>query len=279
MNARVRVKQRTVARPVRLEGKGLHTGTSAKLTILPAALGSGIRFRKNGIETQISARSGEGSAERRTRVGEGGGAVETVEHLLAAMFGLGVANAICEIDGSEIPGLDGSAADFVKALREAGLVDQAGDWPELEVTEPLFLHDNRSVLAAHPYDGFKVTYTLDYDYPGLRGQTVSLEMDEASFEREIAPARTFCTETEAEQLRAAGFGLGADKQNTLVMGPDGPLDNALRFDDECARHKVLDLIGDLALAGCRLRGHVIAVRSGHKLNRRLVETILNERKA
>jgi len=272
-------KQRTVACPVRLEGKGLHTGASAKLVICSAPVGSGIRFRKNGFETQISVCAGAGSADRRTRIGEGSGAVETVEHLLAAMFGLGVANAVCEIEGPEVPALDGSALEFVSAIRGAGLLDQAGDWPESVVDKPIFVSENRAALAAHPYDGFKITYTLDYDYPGLRGRTVSLDLDEMVFEREIAPARTFCTEQEAEKLRAAGFGRGADTQNTLVIGPDGPLENELRFEDECARHKVLDLIGDLALAGTRLRAHVIAVRSGHRLNRRLVEMILNERKS
>ncbi len=169
-------------------------------------------------------------------------------------------------------------------VRAAGREPQGAEAPAFEVAEPIFLSAKNAVLAAHPHKGLRVTYTLDYDYPGLRAQTVSFDVDERTFSREIAPARTFCTADEAKSLREAGYGLGADTRNTLVMSPEGPVENSLRFPDECARHKALDLIGDLALLGARLDAHVIAIRSGHQLNRRLVEaiasaqTVLKERK-
>lgn len=267
--------QQTVARDVRLEGRGLHTGEFARLVIRKAGPGSGIRFRRGGIESPAGAGFAAAGAARRTTVGEGAGAVETVEHLLAALYALGVTNAVAELDGPEVPALDGSSIGFVEALRAGGLEPQSEAARTIAVAEPIFLSAKNATLAAHPHRGLRVTYTLDYDYPGMRAQTVSFDVNEPTFAREIAPARTFCTADEAKRLREAGYGLGADTTNTLVMTPEGPAENALRFPDECARHKALDLIGDLALLGARLDAHVIAIRSGHALNRRLVEAILS----
>ena len=145
--------------------------------------------------------------------------------------------------------------------------------------EPIFCHEGSAALLALPHDGLRVTYTLDYPHPALRSQTVSFEVDEGVYARQIAPARTFCTEEEARSLRQKGFGKGADRRNTLVMGPSGPRGNRLRFADECARHKVLDLLGDLGLLNLDLRGHFIGIRSGHALNHRLCELILKDRRA
>ena len=266
--------ERTVRTAVTLEGRGLHTGSFSRTVLKPASEGSGIRFVRGGEE--FGAASLE-EADRRTRAGKGATAVETVEHLLAACYGLGVTNLRIEVDGPELPALDGSAAGFVEALGRAGVETQSRPREAYRVPGPMFVSAPNAAIAVFPHDGFRVTYTLDYPHPALQAQTVAFEVDEATFVREIAPARTFCTDREAEELRAKGFGLGADTTNTLVMTAHGPVGNKLRFSDECARHKVLDLIGDLALTGVALQGHVVAVRSGHALNRQMVRMLSKER--
>lgn len=270
--------ERTVRKPVDIRGRGLHTGKEAEVRILPAGPGTGVIFARPGSESGTRAADAFGrAAERRTRVVAGGQAVETVEHLLSALSGLGVANARIEVRGPEIPALDGSAAGFARAVTRAGLVRQKRRREIFELKEPVFAAAKDAAILALPYDRFRVTYTLDYPHPRLRAKTVSFDVDEKTYLAEIAPARTFCTREEARALRARGFGLGADTQNTLVMGPKGPLRNRLRFADECARHKVLDLIGDLAPLGFAVEAHFIAVRSGHALNREIGRLILQQK--
>jgi UDP-3-O-acyl N-acetylglucosamine deacetylase len=271
------LSERTLRRPVRLAGVGVHTGRAVSVRVEPAPAGTGVRFRRGDAARSafVRAAAGASAGERRSRVGTGAAAVETVEHLLAAASGLGLSNLLVTIDGPEVPILDGSALGFVRAFLGAGLKSQAGRRPVWRVREPLFIADGGAVL---PDDAFRITYTLDYAHPALRGQTVSFRVDERTFVKDIAPARTFCTEEEALALRRRGLGRGADTRNTLVMGPRGPRRNRLRFRDECARHKVLDLVGDLALLGFAIRGHVVAIRSGHALNHRLLRLILNQKR-
>ena len=268
--------EKSIRKPVTFSGIGLHTGESASVTLSPAAAGSGIRIRHRGSPSEMQP-WGESHAERRTRVGNGEHTVETVEHLMAAFYGLGITNVDVNVDGREIPVFDGSSSFFVNAIVRSGIERQERPCEVFEVTEPLFFHSGNAVLAAHPCDSFRVTYTLDYNHPRLRAQTVSFDVNEDVFIREIAPARTFCTEEEAHALKDKGFGKGADTTNTLVISNLGPMDNAFRFPDECARHKVLDLIGDLAWAGRRIRGHIIAVRSGHSLNRMLAQQMIKQK--
>jgi UDP-3-O-[3-hydroxymyristoyl] N-acetylglucosamine deacetylase/3-hydroxyacyl-[acyl-carrier-protein] dehydratase len=215
---------------------------------------------------------------RRTAlVGEGGAEVHTVEHLLACCTGLRIDNLTVEVNGPEVPGMDGSARPFVDLLRSLGVVEQRAPRREIVVEEPVAVSAGEdAALVAFPFDtGFKVSYTLDYGHAFLGVQHVSFVVTEERFAEEIAPARTFCLESEAEALRRAGMGLGASYENTLVVGETGVVGNTPRWPDEFARHKVLDLLGDLFLAGADLRGHVQAHRTGHAANLRLVERIVD----
>jgi UDP-3-O-acyl N-acetylglucosamine deacetylase len=274
--------QATLRRDTVIEGIGIHTGAAARLICHPAPQDSGIvlsrtdlpgepRWNLTGPLVSDAVTQGAG---RRTLLSGAAGSVETVEHFMAALWGLGITNLTADLEGPELPIMDGSAAGFVAAFREAGLEAQGGNRGEIIVHEPIFVSGDKSAILALPHDGLRVTYTLDYPYPGLRGQTVSIDLTPQVFLDQVAPARTFCAREEADRLREQGFGKGATTTNTLVMTGDGPLDNQLRFEDECARHKILDLIGDLSLLGSDLKAHVIAVRSGHTLNHRLREALL-----
>jgi UDP-3-O-acyl N-acetylglucosamine deacetylase len=273
--------QATLRRETVIEGVGIHTGERARLVCRPAPAGSGIVLSRKDIAGEprwhltgaLASESVTQGAGRRTLLSGAGGSVETVEHFLAALWGMGISNLSAELEGPELPILDGSSAGFVTAFEASGLEEQTGTIAEVAVREPIFVSGDRCAILALPFDGFRVTYTLDYPYPGLRAQTVSLDLTPRTFLDAVAPARTFCAREEADRLREQGFGKGATTDNTLVMTTDGPLNNRLRFGDECARHKVLDLVGDLSLLGADVRAHVVAVRSGHALNHRLREAL------
>jgi UDP-3-O-acyl N-acetylglucosamine deacetylase len=267
------VNPATVASAGKISGRGLHTGEPGAVSIAPAPAGTGLTFFKNGRRLPGIAVD----SARCTAIGSGDDRVLTVEHLLAALAGLGVTDATLEIEGPEIPGLDGSAAKFSEWIASLGIQKLSGEAPVFRVKEPVFCHEGTAAIAAYPGEGFSICYTLDYDHPALKAQTVEFTLTPGAFLKEIAPARTFCTAEEAVSVRAKGLGLGADASNTLVIGESGPVEGAYRFPDECARHKVLDLIGDLALSGFRLEGRIVAVRSGHALNRKLVERLKEER--
>jgi UDP-3-O-acyl N-acetylglucosamine deacetylase len=275
--------QKTIRTPIRLKGKGIHRGEDASLSFEPADVNTGIVFSQNGADAISLRLSGkaliEGQKASRRSTLQGPFLVETVEHLVSCCFGLGVTNLKIHVTGPELPVLDGSAKDFLKAFRQAGIQEQNAASEIYSIREPIFLSENKSIICVLPAKDFRITYTLDYPHPQLKGQTVSFGINEQIYEREIAPARTFCLETEANRLRKEGYGKGADTQNTLVMGDNGPLQNRLRFPDECARHKVLDLLGDLGVLGYELRGHFIAIRCGHELNRKLVQKIIEQKES
>lgn len=218
---------------------------------------------------------GSPARERRTVIGNGPFEIQTTEHFLAAIYGLGVTNIIIEMSGTELPGLDGSARDFVSLIERAGLVDQEPETAVIDVRSPVWCGDGSAFLAAFPDDDLKVSYTLSYNHPAIGTQFLNLTIDEGSFKREIASARTFCLEEEAAELLRRGLGKGATYENTLVMSKSGPVKNSLRFPDELVRHKILDLVGDMAVLGCRIRGHIVAIKSGHRLNMELVRKLKN----
>ncbi|MCM8791176.1 MAG: UDP-3-O-acyl-N-acetylglucosamine deacetylase [Candidatus Omnitrophica bacterium] len=271
------MRQRTIKEPVTIEGIGLQTGNQVSLTIKPAPAGSGISFTRTDIpdRPRICVGSFDPAdvcqAERRTALGFGPLQVQTTEHLLAALSGLSIDNAIIELDNSELPGLDGSAKGFVDIIKKAGFLEQDSPKRYLEVRDVVWCVAQDSMLAIFPDTYFKVSYTLSY--PGIGAQYFSALVDEKIFEEAIAPARTFCSEAEALELLKRGLGKGANYENTLVMGASGPIKNTLRFPDEPARHKVLDLIGDLYLAGAQIKGYVVAIKSGHKLNMEMVKKL------
>lgn len=271
---------RTVAREGRVEGPGLHEGVPTRVVFRPAPPGSGIRFRRSDLpgtsEIPALARYRE-ERPRRTALVRERAEVHTVEHLLAAVWGRGLTDLDIEVDGVELPGLDGSARDFYRALVDLGIAEAPGPARTLPLDRPLSVSDGRGAwVVALPHEGgFVLDYTLDYgrDLPKRR---VIVDVTEERFRDEIAPARTFCLEREAAALKAAGLGRGANYENTLVIGGDGnPIQNAFRFEDELCRHKLLDLLGDLALAGVRLEARVIAYRSGHALNAAMARMLLD----
>jgi UDP-3-O-acyl N-acetylglucosamine deacetylase len=177
------------------------------------------------------------------------------------------------MDGTELPGLDGSAKGFVEALISAGVSEQDAPKKVLELDTAFWCEDKDSFLGIIPAGDMRVSYTLSYNDPAIGTQFFSIAVDEDAFKKEIAPARTFCLEQEAMQLLKMGLGKGANYDNTLVMGKDGPVGNRLRFPDEPVRHKILDLMGDLLVLGCAVKGHIVAVKSGHRLNMELVKKL------
>jgi UDP-3-O-[3-hydroxymyristoyl] N-acetylglucosamine deacetylase / 3-hydroxyacyl-[acyl-carrier-protein] dehydratase len=276
--------QRTLKGPVEYRGVGLHSGKEIKIRIRPAEAGNGVTFVRTDLDGQPEVRahgSNMKARQRRTCIQDGKAEVYTCEHLLASLFALGVDNAVIEINGEEVPGLDGAASEFLQGLKQSGIVDLRGARTSYSVKQPIYVRDGNASIVALPGSG-KLTIEYHLDYPAKNGtlkatrQIVGFEMSSETFERDIAPARTFVFEHEVEALRAAGLGKGATPQNTLVVGPQGVRDNALRWDDELARHKILDLIGDLANLGVDLDAHVIATRSGHGLNMQLVQQLMQE---
>ena len=270
--------QQAITQSARVRGVGIHTGAAVELVFQPAPAGTGIVFVRTDlagrprIHATVANLVNTTPLHRRTTIGAGSVTVQTIEHLMAALWWLGIDNLFVELSGPEVPGMDGSAAPFVEALQRCGVTAQTAPRRAAEIREPLWVEREGSAIAALPYDGFRVSYTLNYDHPALRSQFVTFNAT-SRFDQEIAPARTFCLEQEAEALRKQGLGRGATYENTLVIGPQGVIQNRLRFEDECARHKVLDLLGDLYLLGTPLRAHVLAVKSGHGLNMRFLQEL------
>jgi UDP-3-O-acyl N-acetylglucosamine deacetylase len=259
-----RARQGTIAEAVRLEGFGLHTGRFVKMVLRPAAPNTGIRFRRGGGP---AIRAGlEAVTTAAGRIGLGGEeGVQTVEHLLSATWAAGVDNMDVELTGDEVPGMDGSALPFVRALREAGLRTQDATRPVLRVRAPIWVADGGSWAVALPAPRFAVACVVTLQPPRSEDQAATYDPAQDRYEEVIAPARTWGYEREAEALRSRGLALGASLENTLVIGGSGYL-NAPRFPNEAARHKILDLLGDLALLGGDVHGYVIAVRAGHSLH-------------
>lgn len=273
------MKQRTIKDTVIVEGIGLQTGNKVRLTLKSSPANSGVNFirvdlpNKPLLNIQSIDLGASDFAERRTMLGFGPLQIQTTEHLLAALAGLSIDNIVIELDNVELPGLDGSAKGFVDALKQAGIIEQSAPKKIIDVKSPVWCGDasQDSILVVLPSEEFRVSYTLSY--PGIGTQFFSIVVNEKSFETEIAPARTFCFEAEALELLRRGLGKGANYDNTLVMGAKGPINNTLRFPDEPARHKALDLVGDLYLAGASVKGHVVAIKSGHRLNMELVKKL------
>ena len=246
--------QKTLKNAIEFSGVGLHTGEEVQVRLEPAAVDHGVTFTRVDLEGRPSVAvkfEHLSTKERRTALRDGAAEVCTVEHLLAALFAFEVDNVSIEMNGEEVPGLDGSSLPFVEEIEKAGVVEQKAEKKDLTLDEPLYVRDGDISLIALPAEaGLSIEYHLVQPEGDLETiQSFSVTVDGEHFKREVAPARTFVMEREIEQLQAAGLGKGANTSNTLVMSPSGPRDNELRFPDELARHKVLDLIGDLALTG------------------------------
>ena len=276
-------KQRTIQKEASLKGVGLHTAGKVNIKFMPAGVDSGINFIRTDLpgkpvlKASIENVLSQSGSLRRTSLVKGNAQVHTIEHLMSALMGLGIDNLNIELDNSEIPGMDGSSLNFIEALNKAVVIEQEKERSPYIIKEPIFVEENGSSIIALPYPEFKVSYTLNYNHPFLKSQFKELNATTESFVSELAGARTFCLEEEANELQQQGFGQGANYTNTLVMGKKGIIDNTLRFDDEFVRHKILDLMGDLYLLGSFLKGHIIALRSGHSLNLKLVRKIFQHK--
>ncbi|MBF0490888.1 MAG: UDP-3-O-[3-hydroxymyristoyl] N-acetylglucosamine deacetylase [Candidatus Omnitrophica bacterium] len=276
--------QKTIKTAVTLSGVGLHTGNNVTVTLKPAKADEGIHFCRvdlSGsprIKLELSSIVMDPAVTRCTAIESNGIRVMTIEHLLAALSGLGIDNLCIDINGTEVPGLDGSSLEFVKAIEHVGMSDLGKPRRYLEVYQPIVISKDTSSIMIVPSKGFEISYTLDYDHPLLRQQTVYFDVKKESFLQDISSARTFCLESEAQEIRSRGLGLGAGPKNTLIISNEGPIDNTFRFDNECARHKVLDIVGDLYLLGFPIRGKIIASKSGHALNRALVGLIYQQQR-
>ncbi|MFW5856516.1 MAG: UDP-3-O-acyl-N-acetylglucosamine deacetylase [Planctomycetota bacterium] len=272
-------KQKTIAEPVTLEGIGLHTGVETSLTLRPADPDTGVVFHLQtdaGVVDVPVGPDATGDYMHRTTANAGETRIHTIEHLLAALAGLGVDNVHADLTAPEPPGAGGAADGFVAALENAGTVEQDATISAFVLKEPLTVSDGKgAVIAALPNkDGLRITYTVHYPQSRLAQGMTEFDITPETFAREIAPARTFCMEHEVEALRSAGCGQGASYENTLVLREDEPVGNTLRFPDEPARHKLLDLYGDIAVIGRPLCMHIAALRSGHPLNAAFVQALV-----
>ena len=279
-------RQRTIARAAEVRGVGFFHGADVTLRFHPAQPDTGLVFQRADLPGRPTIPARVDSvvpSQRRTTIRRGVASVEMIEHVMAALAGLQIDNAVVEIDAGECPGCDGSSRAFVEALDAAGIVEQEPKRPTLIVEEPISIRDGDAVLAIHPpgsSGGLTLAYHLDYGREApIRAQSFCVGLSTETFRNELAPSRTFLLETEAQALRAAGIGVRTTAADLLLFGRDGVIGNELRYPDECAAHKLLDLVGDLALSGVDLQGFVVAYRSGHQTNASLVRRLLHQKAA
>lgn len=274
--------QQTLVRSASIDGFGYWSGRDVHVEFAPAPCDTGIVFIRTDLpgEPRIKASVAHRvEVPRRTNLVAEGISVEMVEHLLAALAGLHVDNCEVRVNAAEMPGLDGSCIEAVEALLAAEIVEQEMLRPVLTVGEICRVGDETSWVEARPsaQGVLSIKYRLDYaECPAIGRQTLEMEVTPESFRQELAPARTFIIESEAQWLQSQGMCQRATYSDLLVFGDEGPIENETRFDDECVRHKALDLVGDLSLAGCDLVGQFFAHRSGHRLNAALVQALLTE---
>lgn len=274
--------QTTLEKAVSYSGVGLHTGKKTTVTFVPAPANTGVVFKRMDVEGKPSIRvCCENVREveeqsRRTTLGENYYEVHTVEHVLSALYGLGIDNCVIELDADEPPEPeDGSVRPYVEVLQKAGTKNIAGTKRKvLEIAEPVSVSTLSADLTVVPHDGLKISFTIDYDHPVLGAQFASFEITPEVFIEEIAPARTFCFYSDVKSLQNKGLIKGGTLDNAVVIGEEGIMNpEPLRFKDEFVRHKILDLLGDLSLLGARLEGHVISAKSGHASNVKLIKEI------
>ena len=271
-------KQKTLAQVAEVTGKGLHSGVSVNLKIKSGEMNSGIIFVRTDLpgNPKIPATADKvTSVLRATTIEENGIKIFTIEHLMSALNVAGIDNCIVELDAEEPPVLSGNSIDFFKAINSAGIVEQSADRKEIQI-EKIYRVDasDGRFLVALPYDGFRISFTSVNPHPAVGIQFADFEITPEVYEKEIAPARTIAYEKEVETLHSMGLGLGGTIENVIVYNDSGWL-NELKYKDELVRHKILDLIGDLRLAGF-VKGHFIAYNSGHALNTQLAKKIYSD---
>jgi UDP-3-O-[3-hydroxymyristoyl] N-acetylglucosamine deacetylase len=272
--------EQTIASPLEFSGIGLHSGAPVTMRLLPAPAGSGIVFRRTDLDNFEIPANGRNVAKvsYATSLMRQGVLISTTEHLLSALVGMGVDNVIIELDNLELPILDGSAMPYVQAFLDAGIRSQRRRRETIRVLRPVEVREGEKFIGVYPGSGYSIRYTIDFPAP-IGRQSTSIDLAAETYGDFISPARTFGYKADEKRLRDMGLIRGANEGNAIVLGPKGPQNGPLRFNDEYVRHKVLDLIGDLALAGKRIEGHVVAERAGHAMHTALVSRLLKDRSA
>ncbi len=274
-------KQQTIGQSVSIAGVGLHSGSPSRVTLSPAPSDNGIVFRRkvnSHVETCQALIRNLRPVELSTAIGSNGFHIQTTEHVLSALWGLGIDNAFIDIDSEEVPAMDGSAAPFARLIQRAGVVPQERPRTYLKIVEPIHVRTQHREISILPSPLPKITYTIDYDHPLIQEQTYEHEWSAWNFLTNVAEARTFTFSGEIGALRDRGLGQGGSLDNTIVFSDSEDKilnEEDLRFPDECVRHKILDLIGDMSLLGTHVVGHIIANKSGHDLHTQLVQTIMD----
>jgi UDP-3-O-[3-hydroxymyristoyl] N-acetylglucosamine deacetylase len=274
--------QKTIARPFKVKGIGLHCGEPVTLTVLPASANQGLKFLRTDLPGRPTIRAHFTQVvdtTRATTLGAGTVTLGTVEHLLAALFGLGIDNAVIEVDGPEVPIMDGSALPFVELLLKAGT--QLLPWPRayLLVQQPVEYTNGDGWIRVMP-GALRISYAIDFSHPLIRRQHYSLFLESDSFRREIAPARTFGFLKEVQFLKSRGLARGGSLENAVVLDEQGVLNpEGLRFPEEFVRHKILDMLGDLALLGLPLVGRLEVTRGSHELHRKFIQHLVSQEDA
>ena len=269
--------QRTIKKNILCQGIGLHSGKPVKMTLRPAPAGAGVVFvRTDQGNAEIRAIAANTAATSyATTLCENGVSVKTVEHLLAALAGLNIDNVHVELDADEVPIMDGSARPFARLIAEAGIRPQEMPRPVLKVIRPVFVREGNKQIAVWPAESTSISYFIDFNHPMLKEQSLQYQPSEEDFLREVSAARTFGFMSEVRTLQANGLAKGASLDNAVALGEDSVLnEGGLRYRDEFVRHKILDLIGDLSLAGMPIIGHIVAHKAGHSLNARMVERLM-----
>jgi len=271
--------QTTIARPTAVSGIGLHTGQRINMTLRPAEAGAGIVFHRQVGDRTVTIEAASANVvdtRMATVLGKGDVLVSTVEHLLSALAAYGVDNLHIDIDGPEVPIMDGSAAPFASVIEEAGLKRHAQSRKFLAIRQPISVIDGEKRVSIIPSRFFRITFDIAFQHPCIALQQRSVKVSAASFRRDLAPARTFGFLKDVEMLKAAGLARGGSLENAIVVDDERILNpEGLRFQDEFVRHKILDAIGDLSLVGYPILGHVRAFKAGHDINHQLVEKILD----
>ena len=279
------IKQRTLKNPIRATGVGFHTGEKLYLSLKPAPIDAGIIFRRTDLNpmVEIEAKAANvGDTTLSTTLVKGDVRVSTVEHLLSAMAGLGIDNAIVEVSAPEVPIMDGSAGPFVFLIQSAGIEEQNAAKKFIRIKRPVVVQDGDKIASFLPFEGFKVTFSIDFDHPVFNGRTLnaSLDFSSTSFVKEVSRARTFGFMHEIEYLRSKGLAKGGSVDNAIVVDDYRVVnEDGLRYEDEFVKHKVLDAIGDLYLLGNSLIGEFKAHKSGHALNNKSLRQLIAQEDA
>jgi UDP-3-O-[3-hydroxymyristoyl] N-acetylglucosamine deacetylase len=270
--------EQTIAAPLEFSGVGLHSGAPVTLRLLPAPAGSGIVFRRTDLDNFEISAVGRNVAKvsYATSLMRQGVLISTTEHLLSALVGMGVDNVIAELDNLELPILDGSAFAYVQAFLSVGIRAQRRRRETVRVLRPVEVREGKRFIGVYPGSGYSIRYTIDFPAP-IGFQTACVDLAAETYGKTIAAARTFGYKADEKKLRDMGLIRGASPECTIILTADGPENGPLRFPDEYVRHKILDLIGDLALAGRRIEGHVVAECAGHAMHTALVSRLLKDR--